>query len=309
MARLTPDELKAALAGGLLAFPLTDFNEADTLDTRAAAARLDWLAGYRPAAFFMAAGAGEFFSLTAEEYAALLSAAVALGAGGIPVLGAAGYGTRMAIAFARETERIGADGLLLLPPYLAEGPQPGLATHIEAVCRATSLGVVVYNRANCRLQAETLARLSEACPNLIGFKDGVGDAEQIMAIRALLGDRLVYLNGMPTAETYARAFAARGFASYSSAIFNFVPRTAIQVHRDVHAGDDAALARFECAFLIPYVRLRNRGAGYAVSLVKAGAALVGRGAGRVRTPLADPTQAECEELRGLIARLGDQSLR
>ena len=295
------------LAGGLLAFPLTDLDANDALDARASAERLEWLAGYRPAAFFMAGGAGEFFSLTAEEYAVLLASAVTLRAGRIPVLGAAGYGTRMAIAFARETERLGADGLLLLPPYLTEGPQAGLAAHVEAVCKATSLGVIVYNRSNCKLAAETLARLAEACPNLVGFKDGIGDAEQIMAIRAALGDRLVYLNGMPTAETYARAFAARGFASYSSAVFNFVPRTAMEVFQAVYAGDDATLLRFEREFLFPYVRLRSRGPGYAVSLVKAGAALVGRSAGKVRPPLADPAPAEYEELRGLIERLGPQA--
>jgi 5-dehydro-4-deoxyglucarate dehydratase len=165
---------------------------------------------------------------------------------------------------------------------------------------------VVYNRGNCRLQAETLARLAESCPNLIGFKDGVGDAEQTMAIRAAVGDRLVYLNGMPTAETYARAFAARGFASYSSAVFNFVPRTALEVHRAVYAGDDATLARFERDFLIPYVRLRSRQPGYAVSIVKAGAAIVGRSAGKVRPPLSDLKPDEIEELRALIARLGEQ---
>jgi 5-dehydro-4-deoxyglucarate dehydratase len=305
MTRLAPEELRAALGRGLLAFPLTDFDTADALDTRASAARLEWLAAHRPAAFFMAGGAGEFFSLTAEEYAALLGAAVALRAGGIPILGAAGYGTRMAVAYARETERLGADGLLLLPPYLTEGTQAGLRAHVEAVCRATGLGVVVYNRANCRLQAGTLTRLAEDCPNLIGFKDGIGDAGEIMSIRAALGRRLVYLNGMPTAETYARAFAAQGFASYSSAIFNFVPRTAMAVHRAVYAGDDAMLARFERDFLIPYVRLRSRQPGYAVSIVKAGAALIGRSAGKVRPPLSDPTSNETEELRALIARLGE----
>jgi 5-dehydro-4-deoxyglucarate dehydratase len=309
MTRLAPDELKAALGRGLLAFPLTDFDTADALDTHASAARLEWLASHRPAAFFMAGGAGEFFSLTAEEYAALLGGAVAGRAGDMPILGAAGYGTRMAAAYARETERLGADGLLLLPPYLTEGTQVGLRAHIEAVCRATRLGVVVYNRANCSLQADTLARLTEACPNLIGFKDGIGDAERIMGLRAALGDRLVYLNGMPTAETYARAFAAQGFASYSSAIFNFVPRTAMAVHRAVYAGDgagvDIGLARFERDFLIPYVRLRRRQPGYAVSLVKAGAAIVGRSAGKVRPPLSDPTPEEVEELRALIARLGE----
>jgi 5-dehydro-4-deoxyglucarate dehydratase len=305
MTRLAPEELKAALGRGLLAFPLTDFDAADALDTRASAARLEWLGSYRPAAFFMAGGAGEFFSLTAEEYTALLGAAVAPRAGGVPILGAAGYGTRMAVAYARETERLGADGLLLLPPYLTEGTQAGLAAHIEAVCRATDLGVIVYNRANCRLQADSLARLAEACPNLIGFKDGIGDAEQIMGVRAALGDRLVYLNGMPTAETYARAFAALGFASYSSAIFNFVPRVAMGVYRAAYAGDDAALARFERDFLIPYVRLRCRQPGYAVSILKAGAAIVGRSAGKVRPPLTDLTPDETEELRGLIARLGE----
>jgi 5-dehydro-4-deoxyglucarate dehydratase len=307
MASLAPEELKAALERGLLAFPLTDFDVADALDTRAAATRLEWLAGYSPAAFFMAGGAGEFFSLTAEEYAALVSAAVAHRVDDIPIIGAAGYGTRMAIAYARETERLGADGVLLLPPYLTEGTQAGLGAHVEAVCNATRLPVVVYNRANCKLGAETLARLADACPNLIGFKDGIGDAEQIMAIRAALGDRLVYLNGMPTAETYARAFAARGFASYSSAIFNFVPRTAMDVHRAVYDGDDAVLARFESDFLVPYVRLRSRSPGYAVSIVKVGAAIVGRSAGKVRPPLSDPTPAECEELRALIARLGPET--
>ena len=307
MTRFAPQELQAALARGLLAFPLTDFNGDDVLDVQASAARLEWLAGYSPAAFFMAGGAGEFFSLTLEEYGALLSGAVALRAGGIPVLGASGYGTRTAVAYARETERLGGDGLLLLPPYLTEGPQEGLSAHIEAVCKATRLPVVVYNRANCKLQAETLARLADACPNLIGFKDGIGDAEQIMSIRALVGDRLVYLNGMPTAETFARAFAARGFASYSSAIFNFVPRTAMDVHRAVYSDDDAALGRFESDFLIPYVRLRSRRPGYAVSIVKAGAAIVGRSAGKVRPPLADLTPAEHGELRTLIARLGPQA--
>ena len=306
MARMTPQEVKTALARGLLAFPLTDFNASDALDTRASAARLEWLAGYRPAAFFMAGGAGEFFSLSAEEYAALVANAARLRTGGIPVLGASGYGTRMAIAYAEESERLGADGVLLLPPYLTDAPQEGLRAHIKAVCKATRLAVIVYNRGNCRLQAGTLARLAEACPNLIGFKDGVGDTEQVMGIRALLGDRLVYLNGMPTAETYARAFAAQGFASYSSAIFNFAPRTAIGVHRAVYPADAAAFTQFERDFLIPYVRLRSRQLGYAVSIVKAGAAIVGRSAGKVRPPLSELTPGERDELHTLISKLGAQ---
>jgi 5-dehydro-4-deoxyglucarate dehydratase len=306
MASMTPLELKSVLGSGLLAFPATDFDGADEFDAKASSARLEWLATYRPAAYFIAGGAGEFFSLTAEEYAALIENAAKLRAGNIPVLGAAGFGTRTAAAYAKMSERLGADGLLLLPPYLTEAPQDGLRAHIEAVCRATRIGVVVYNRANCRLQADTLARLADACPNLIGFKDGVGDTDETMRIRGMLGDRLVYLNGMPTAETYARSFAAQGFASYSSAIFNFVPRTAMEVHRAVYSGGTLNLAQFEKDFLIPYVRVRSRRPGYAVSIVKAGASIVGRTAGKVRVPLCELTGEEHEELRGLIARLGPQ---
>ena len=59
-------------------------------------------------------------------------------------------------------------------------------------------------------------------------------------------------------------------------------------------------------FFVPYVRLRARQPGYAVSIVKAGAAIVGRGAGKVRPPLSDCTAEEIRDLKALIERLGSQ---
>jgi len=303
---MTPGDLKRALPRGLLSFPLTDFDARGVFDARASAARIEWLLRYPAAAMFSAGGAGEFFSLTPEEYANVLRVAVQTAHGRIPVIGAAGYGTATAISYAQKTEKIGADGLLLLPPYLVEGPQEGLRAHIAAVCRSTRLPVIVYNRGTCRLQAETLARLAEDCPNLIAFKDGVGDVETIKAINALLGDRLLMLNGMPTAEAYAQDFRALGMATYSSAIFNFVPRTAIAFHRAVHDGDDATLQALTRDFLEPYVQIRKKQPGYAVSIIKAGAEIVGRPGGKVRPPLADLTAEERTELAALIERLGEQ---
>jgi len=303
---MTPGDLKRALPRGLLSFPLTDFDARGVFDARASAARIEWLLRYPAAAMFSAGGAGEFFSLTPEEYANVLRVAVQTAHGRIPVIGAAGYGTATAISYAQKTEKIGADGLLLLPPYLVEGPQEGLRAHIAAVCQSTRLPVIVYNRGTCRLQAETLARLAEDCPNLIAFKDGVGDVETIKAINALLGDRLLMLNGMPTAEAYAQDFRALGMATYSSAIFNFVPRTAIAFHRAVHDGDDATLQALTRDFLEPYVQIRKKQPGYAVSIIKAGAEIVGRPGGKVRPPLADLTAKERTELAALIERLGEQ---
>ncbi len=304
---MTPNELKAAVPRGMLAFPLTDFDAGDAFDPKAYIARLEWLAAYRPAAFFIAGGAGEFFSLTPAEFSAVIDTAVKACSGKVPVIAASGFGTRTAIEYAQTSERLGADGLLLLPPYLTEGSQEGLRAHIMAVCRSIRLGVIVYNRANCRLSVETVARLAQDCPNLIGFKDGVGDIEQLTGIRNALGDRLLFINGMPTAETYARSFKGIGIPVYSSAVFNFVPRMALAFHRALNAGDEAVVDALLKDFFIPYVRIRNRGAGYAVSIVKAGATIVGRSAGSVRPPLSDCTAEEIAMLRALIEKLGPQA--
>jgi 5-dehydro-4-deoxyglucarate dehydratase len=303
---LTPQALKAHLADGLLGFPLTDFSADGGFAANPFADRVRFLEGQGCAALFVAGGAGEFFSLTPEEYAAVVRIAVETCRGSVPIIAGTGYGTRTAIAYAQEAERLGADGLLLFPPYLVESPQEGLRAHITAVCEATRLGVIVYNRGNCRLSADTLARIAGACPNLIGFKDGAGDIEQLAAVRSRLGDRLIYVNGMPTAETYARAFRALGIPTYSSAVFNFIPRTALAFHKAVHDGNDAAVDDLMARFFVPYVRIRSRQPGYAVSIVKAGARIVGRSAGKVRPPLSDLTADEYDQLAALIADLGEQ---
>ncbi len=82
----------------------------------------------------------------------------------MPVLAGTGYGTAIAREIAIAAEKAGADGLLLLPPYLMHSEQEGLAAHVEAVCAAVKIGVIVYNRDNAILQPDTLARLCRALP-------------------------------------------------------------------------------------------------------------------------------------------------
>lgn len=303
---MTPQELKAILSSGLLSFPLTDFNAQGDFDAAGYARRLEWLAPYGASALFAAGGTGEVFSLDATEYGQVIRTAVDTCAGKVPILAGVGGSTRQAIAMAQEAERLGAKGLLLLPHYLTEASQEGVAAHVELVCRAVSIGVVVYNRNVCRLTPELLARVADRCPNLIGFKDGIGDIELMAAIRSRLGDRLTYLGGLPTAELYAAAYKALGVPVYSSAVFNFVPRTAMTFYHALEQNDHATMQRLLDTFFLPYVAIRNRSAGYAVSIVKAGARLVGHDAGPVRTPLLDLTQEESDMLGALIQAQGQQ---
>ncbi|MDB5765409.1 MAG: kdgD [Collimonas fungivorans] len=303
---MTPQELKQTLSSGLLSFPITDFDAQGEFRPSTYAARLDWLAPYGASALFVAGGTGEFFSLTTAEYSNVVRVAVETCRGKVPILAGAGGPTRTAIAFAQEAERLGAQGILLMPHYLTEASQDGLVAHVEAICNSVKFGVVVYNRGICRLNADSVELLAARCPNLIGFKDGIGDIELMVSIRRRIGDRLSYLGGLPTAELFAAPYKALGVPVYSSAVFNFLPKMAIDFYTAIKNDDHATTGRLLDDFFLPYLAIRNKKAGYAVSIVKAGATIVGHDGGPVRTPLIDLNAEEREQLKALILAQGPQ---
>jgi 5-dehydro-4-deoxyglucarate dehydratase len=303
---MSPQDLKQAMSSGLLSFPLTDFDAQLRFEPRGFADRLEWLMPCGATVLFAAGGTGEFFSLEPSEYSQVIQVAVETCRGQVPIVAGAGGGTSLAIRYAQEAERQGAQGLLLMPHYLTEASQEGLAAHAEAICNSVKIGVIIYNRGAARYAPDTLVRLAERCPNLVGYKDGVGDIEHFVSVRRKLGDRFAYLGGLPTAEIFAGAYHSMGCPVYSSAVFNFIPRTAMEFYTALAAGDRSTTDRLLDSFFLPYIELRNKGHGYAVSIVKAGATLVGHGAGPVRPPLSDLKQAEVEELHALIAQLGPQ---
>jgi len=301
MGRMTPQEFAKSIGAGLLSFPVTHFKDDFSFDEPAYRDHIEWLLQHKPAGLFAAGGTGEFFSLTLDEVSQVTRAAVEQTKGRVPVVAGCGYGTAIAKQFAKPGEEAGADGFLLLPPYLVNADPAGLAAHVEAVCRSTSLGVIFYNRDNAILNDTWLAKLCDRCPNLIGFKDGYGDIELMTRIYARLGDRLTYVGGLPTAETFALPYLEMGVTTYSSAIFNFLPNFAQDFYAAVRRRDHEHVYRELREFVLPYIEIRNRKKGYAVSIVKAGMRAIGRPAGPVRSPLTDLEPTEIESLTKLIA--------
>lgn len=297
---MSPQELKAKMGSGLLSFPVTHFDANLEFAEGPYREHVAWLSSYDAATLFAAGGTGEYFSLGQDEFPGIIQAAVGAAEGRCPVVAGCGVNTRRAIADAKAAEAAGADGVLLLPTYLMSGTQEGQYAHVKAICDAVSIGVVVYNRATSVLKAETVARLAEACPNLIGFKDGVGEIDLVTRIRATLGDRLVYVGGMPTHEQFASAYDAAGFSTYSSAVFNFVPELALSFYAALRAGDHATMDRILHAFFYPFADIRDRVAGYPVALIKGGLKAVGRDPGSVRSPLVNPTEKDIADLAAVI---------
>jgi 5-dehydro-4-deoxyglucarate dehydratase len=298
---MAPEELAKRIGSGLLSFPVTHFTEDCAFNEGPYREHIEWLLKHDPAGLFAAGGTGEFFSLTIPEFANVVSVAVQQTNGRVPVVAGCGYGTAIAKQFAKSAEDVGADGILLLPPYLVNSEPAGLMAHVEAVCASTELGVIFYNRDNAILNESAMERLCERCPNLVGFKDGVGDIELMTRIYARLGDRLTYIGGLPTAETFALPYLEMGVTTYSSAIFNFLPKFAQAFYAAVRRRDREEVFKGLREFVLPYIEIRNRRKGYAVSIVKAGMRAIGRPAGPVRSPLTDLDQSELDALTRLIA--------
>jgi 5-dehydro-4-deoxyglucarate dehydratase len=289
---------------GLLFFPVTAFNERGGVDLDVYRQHLKTRLAAGPGAIFACCGTGEFFSLDLDEYAACVRVAVEEADGTVPVIAGTGYGGALARAFAARAREAGADGLLVMPPYLADGGQAGLREHYLRLADASELDLIIYQRDNAVFQPDTVAELA-AHPRIIGFKDGRGDLDLMRrivgAVRERHGqDRFIYFNGMPTAEMSAQPYRSVGVAGYSSAVFCFAPDIALEFYRAYRSGDEARVDALLDGFFRPYVQLRLCGTGYAVALVKAGVRLGGLDVGPVRAPLSEPDPAHVQRLAELI---------
>lgn len=292
--------IRNALSDGLLSFPITDMDENGRFNNESYAERLKWFISHDISTVFVAGGTGEFFSLSQEEYRQIVQTATRVVDGKMPVIASVGRSIPEAIELAKIAEEAGIDGLLMMPPYLTGCPPDGAVAYAKAIMDNTSLPVIYYNRSNGILSAPYLEELAKACPNLIGLKDGTGNMQELNDTIKTLGDRLVYIGGVPTAEIISEAYLSIGVNTYSSAVFNFVPELAVYYYQALRAGNQEVVRHILKEFYIPFVRLRGKKAGYAVSLIKAGARLIGKDGGDVRPPLVMPNAAESKLLQNLI---------
>ncbi|ANP57081.1 5-dehydro-4-deoxyglucarate dehydratase [Streptomyces griseochromogenes] len=288
------------MARGVLSFPLTAFHDDGSLDPEGFRAHVAARLAAAPGAVFPACGTGEFFSLDEEEYRRVVAIAVEEAGGHVPVVAGAGYGWAQAARFARIAEEEGADALLVLPHYLVAAPQDGLAAQLEHLAARTRLPLVAYQRGQVAYTVASVRRIARI-PNVIGLKDGHSDLDRLQRLTLAAPEDFLFFNGAATAEIQARAYAAVGVPAYSSAVHAFAPEIADAFFTALRGGDHSTTEKLLRDFYVPFVELRDRVPGYAVSLVKAAARLRGERVGPVRAPLADPSPADLAALKALLA--------
>lgn len=296
------EQIRGALSDGLLSFPVTDFDENGKFNPETYKTRLEAFVKHGVSSVFVAGGTGEFFSLDEEDFRAIVEVAVATVKGRIPVIAAAGRSVKDASKFSRIAAEAGCDGILLMPPFLTECPEDGIVEYASQVMASADIQFIYYNRGNGILSAESVKELAARNANMVGLKDGVGNIAALNDIIKTVGDRLVYVGGVPTAEIFAEAYLSIGVNTYSSAAFNFMPEMTMTFYKALREGDKDTVTRIIQNFFIPFCRLRDTKKGYAVSLIKAGAALKGMPAGDVRAPLTMPNKADVAALKAIIER-------
>lgn len=168
---------------------------------------------------------GESPTLSYEEHIKVVELAVKFSAGKLKVLaGTGGNSTSEAIYLTQHAEQVGADGSLQVAPYYNKPTQEGLFQHFHAVARATKLPIMLYSipgRCGVEIGVETINRLADDCPNIVGIKEAGGNPDRVTQIRRALDVNFVILSGDDALTLPFMALGAQGVISVAS---NIIPR-------------------------------------------------------------------------------------
>lgn len=293
------------LRDGSLFFPVTPFDDRLQLVPGALRDHVLDHAEYPIGAAFAACGTGEFHSLTATEVGEVVRTVRQQLRSDVPVFGPAGGPLGHALECVRHLVDAGADGILVMAPAVPAYSPAGHARYLEQILTASALPCLIYHRPESRLLPETVRHLL-GVSQFAGFKDGFGDLAEAQVLlslgRAHRGDAFVVLNGLSLAECREREYAVIGIPRYSSAAFTMDGAVGDAYLRARTAGDSEVCSRLLAEFFGPLARLRDRSAGYAVSMVKNAVRLRGREVGPVRPPLTELTDEHQAELRRILDR-------
>ena len=225
---------------------------------------------------------GEAATLSFEEKIAIVRTSVAAVAGRAPVvLGIASLSTLEAVALAKAAEQAGAQGLMVLPPYVYSSDWREMKTHVSAVIAATKLSCLLYNNPpayKTDFLPEQIAELARLHPNLHAVKESSGDTRRVTAIQAAVGPRLAVLVGMDDAIVEGIYAGAVGWIA---GLVNAFPVESVALFNLASRGEKARAAVLYAWFL-PLLRLDT--VPKFVQLIKWVQAEVGRGTPYVRAP-------------------------
>ncbi|MDQ7820551.1 MAG: dihydrodipicolinate synthase family protein [Armatimonadota bacterium] len=292
---------------GIIPPMVTLFDRDGRLDLDAAEAHVEFLLRGGVHGVFVLGSTGEVMHLTPDERRTLAERVVRAVGGRVPVLvGCASTSTEEAVALARHAQQIGADGVVVLPPYYWPPSDAAIEAHIGAVARAVDLPVVIYNFpavVGRNISPALVRRLVDAYPTVLGIKetvDSVGHVHEVLAAVKPARPEFSVLCGY---EFHLLNTLLSGGDGAIPAVANFAPHLPVQVYAAVQEGrlaDAAALVRRRLGLAALY----HLDAPFFVVIKEAMVLLGLIPHATVRLPAVPLSDAGRERLRALLAQAG-----
>ena len=242
---------------------------------------------------------GENNSLEPGEKRTVLEGAVEVSGGRVPIVsGVSEFTTSGAIQFAKDAEKIGVDGLMVLPAMVYVPTEDELVAHFRAVAEATSLPIMLYNNPpayRVNITESALRKLADV-PNIVAVKESAPDPRRFTDLFNAFGDRYVLFAGLDDVALEGLLLGARGWVSGLTSAF---PQESIARVNAVRRGDLAA-ARSIYRWFMPLLHLDAE--HDLVQSIKLAEQIMGRGSERVRMPRMPLTGARRAEVVALVEK-------
>jgi 4-hydroxy-tetrahydrodipicolinate synthase len=207
------------------------------LDLKALESFLEWQISEGSNGIVPCGTTGESPNLSEAEYTAVVSLAVKVARGRVPVIAGTGSNsTQHAIEMTQLAQKLGASAALVVTPYYNRPTQEGLYLHFRAIAEATLLPIFIYNipgRSAVDMTVDTMARLSRLS-NVVGVKDATANLQRVTQQRLACGPAFVQLSGE---DGTALGFNAHGGVGCISVTANVAPGLCAEFQRASLAGD------------------------------------------------------------------------
>jgi 4-hydroxy-tetrahydrodipicolinate synthase len=242
---------------------------------------------------------GENNSLLPEEKRDVLRAAVETANKRVPVIvGVSELDTKRAIAFARDAEKLGADGLMLLPAMVYVPTESELVAHFEAVAKETALPIMLYNNPpayRVSVGIEAIKQLADI-PNIVCLKESAPDTRRFTDLYNAVGDKIMLFAGLDDVALEGLVLGARGWVS---GLTNAFPKESLALYEAVIRGD-LDTARMIYRWFMPLLHLDAE--HDLVQSIKLAERVMGRGSERVRPPRYPLTGARRAEVIAMVEK-------
>ncbi|MCX5480694.1 4-hydroxy-tetrahydrodipicolinate synthase [Kaistia geumhonensis] len=279
---------------------ITPFDAEGGVDLAATADFVDWQIAEGIHGLVPLGSTGEFLSLTDDEKAAVAETVIRKADGRVPVLiGTGAESTDDVIRYSRQAEQLGADGVMIIPPFYSTPTEDELFEHYRRIGEAISLPIMIYNNpatANVDLTPRIVERLSRI-DNVRYIKESTMDVTRIRDILDFCGDRMTVFGGIMGFESFLEG--AEGWVAVGS---NIMPREMAELFSLWADRRDFDGARALYHRVLPVIRL-VAGHRY-VSGSKAALAMMGRPVGGPRPPRLPLPEAELPSVAEALTRSG-----